>query len=356
VAAWTFLAPFAIMPAVVTSSARGLLDRRWCALLLVLLLGWLAAALCAVVVGAVPIGPEALREALVAGPAGQPQGAAAIVWQIRLPRVVMGTLAGAGLAIAGAAWQGVLRNPLADPYLVGASAGAAVGAAAALLFGVGGGTSLALPALAFAGSLAAVGVVYRLAAEPGRPLAVERLLLAGVAVSSLLSAVLSLLMLLRQDAFPQLYLWLIGGLGGRGWEHVALLAGYGGVAVMGLWWWVPRLNLLQLGDQTARSLGVDHRRDPQILVGLAALLTAAVVSVCGMIGFLGLVVPHLARLLAGPDMRRSLPVSALLGATLLTLGDCAARTLWAPVEIPVGVLTALLGAPFFLFLLARRGA
>jgi iron complex transport system permease protein len=344
------------MPAVVTSSARGVLDWRWCALVLTLLLGWLVVACSAVVVGTVPLGLEALREALAAGPGGATQGAAAIVWQIRLPRVVMGTLAGAGLAIAGAAWQGVLRNPLADPYLVGASAGAAVGAAAALLFGVGGGASVALPLLAFGGSLAAVGVVYRLAAEPGRPLAVERLLLAGVAVSSLLSAVLSLLMLVRQEAFTQLYLWLIGGLAGRGWEHVALLASYGGLAVAGLAWWVPRLNLLQLGEQTARSLGVDHRRDPQILVGLAALLTAAVVSVCGMIGFLGLVVPHLARLLAGPDMRRALPVAALLGAILLTLGDLAARTLWAPVEIPVGVLTALLGAPFFLYLLGRRDA
>ncbi|MEB3329524.1 MAG: iron ABC transporter permease [Candidatus Sericytochromatia bacterium] len=324
--------------------------------MLTLLLGWLVVAGCAVAVGAVPLGPEALRVALTGGPGGATEGTAAILWQIRLPRVVMGTLAGAGLAIAGAAWQGVLRNPLADPYLVGASAGAAVGAAAALLFGIGGGASLALPLLAFGGSLAAVGVVYKLAAEPGRPLAVERLLLAGVAVSSLLSAVLSLLMLLRQDAFTQLYLWLIGGLAGRGWEHVGLLAAYGGLAVAGLVWWVPRLNLLQLGEQTARSLGVDHRRDPQILVGLAALLTAAVVSVCGMIGFLGLVVPHLARLLAGPDLRRALPVAALLGAILLTAGDLAARTLWAPVEIPVGVLTALLGAPFFLYLLARRDA
>jgi iron complex transport system permease protein len=344
------------MPAVVTSSAHGILDWRWCALLLALLAGWLAVACCAVVVGAVPLGLSALWEALVAGPGGAGQGVAAIVWQIRMPRVVLGTLAGAGLAVAGAAWQGVLRNPLADPYLVGASAGAAVGAAAALLFGVGGGASLTLPLLAFGGSLAAVGVVYRLASEPGRPLSVERLLLAGVAVSSLLSAVLSLLMLIRQDAFTQLYLWLIGGLAGRGWEHVGLLACYGGLAAAGLWWWVPRLNLMQLGEQTARSLGVDHRRDPQVVVGLAALLTAAVVSVCGMIGFLGLVVPHLARLLAGPDMRRALPVAALLGAILLTLGDLAARTLWAPVEIPVGVLTALLGAPFFLFLLARRGA
>lgn len=344
-----------MIPHVALPSPRGVLDGRWLVLVTGLLLAWLAVAALAVRVGAVAFDARELLRLILAGPSGGGEGAA-ILWQIRLPRVVLGTLAGAGLALAGATWQAVLRNPLADPYLVGASAGAAMGAAAALLFGVGGGSGVSLPLLAFGGSLAAVGVVYRLAQVPGRPLSVERLLLAGVAVSSLLSALLSLLMLVRQDAFTQLYLWLIGGLSGRGWEHVALLTGYGGLAVAGLWVLVPRLNLLQLGEETARSLGVDAWRDPRLVVMLAALLTAAIVSVCGMIGFVGLVVPHLARLLTGPDLRRLMPVAALLGASLLTLADLAARSLWAPVEIPVGVLTALLGGPFFLALLARRPA
>jgi iron complex transport system permease protein len=332
-----------------------LLDARWCTLCLALFAAWAGVSALAVRLGAVPVPWDALTAILLsAGHPADPQaaGLAAIVWQVRLPRVLLGGLAGLALAVAGAAWQGVLRNPLADPYLVGASAGAAIGAAAAILFGVGGGAAWSLPLLAFAGSLGAVALVWRLAG-PG---SMERLLLAGVAVSSFLSACLSLAMLARAEAFTQLYFWLMGGLAGRGWEHLALLAPYAAVATLGLAAYVPRLNLLGLGEETARGLGVDLARDQRAVVALAALLTAAVVSVCGMIGFVGLVVPHVARLLAGPDLRRMLPVAALLGASLLPAADLVARLAWAPVEIPVGVLTAMLGAPFFLMLLARRGA
>ena len=241
-------------------------------------------------------------------------------------------------------------------YLIGASAGAAVGAAAAILFGVGQGLPLALPVLAFAGALAAVAVVYRLATLGGEGPNVERLLLAGVAVSSFLSALLSLAMLARAEAATQLYFWLMGGLAGRGWEHLRLLVPYAGVAIAGILSDLPRLNLLQLGEEPARALGVELARDQRAVIALASLLTAAVVSVCGMIGFVGLVVPHVARLLTGPDLRRMVPVAALLGAGLLTLADLAARLAWSPVEVPVGVLTAMLGAPFFLMMLARRPA
>lgn len=336
-----------------------LLDARWLALLLGLLAAWLGVALLAVRLGAVAVPtPDLLAVLASRGRPADPAlaGLAAIVWDVRVPRVLLAGLCGGALAIAGAAWQGVLRNPLADPYLVGASAGAALGAAGAILFGLGGGASWALPLLAFGGAIGAVALVYRLASTPGRPLAVERLLLAGVAVSSFLSALLSLAMLAKAEAFTQLYFWLMGGLSGRGWEHVALLAPYAGLAALGLVAYVPRLNLLQLGEETARGLGVDLARDQRVVIALAALLTAAVVSVCGMIGFVGLVVPHVARLLTGPDLRRMLPVAMVLGAALLTGADLAARLLWAPVEIPVGVLTAMLGAPFFLMLLARRAA
>lgn len=340
-------------------AARPLLDPRWCALLAALVVAWAGVALLAVRLGAVGVGGPELWAVLASrGRPADPAlaGLAAIVWEVRVPRVLLGSLAGAALAVAGAAWQGVLRNPLADPYLIGASAGAALGAAGAILFGWGGGAGWALPLLAFTGAIAAVALVYRLASTGSRALSVERLLLAGVAVSSFLSAVLSLAMIAKAEAFTQLYFWLMGGLSGRGWEHVAMVAPYALAATAGLLAYVPRLNLLQLGEETARGLGVDLVRDQRVVIALAALLTAAVVSVCGMIGFVGLVVPHVARLLAGPDLRRMLPVAAVLGAALLTLADLGARLLWAPVEIPVGVLTAMLGAPFFLMLLARRPA
>ncbi|MDB5097459.1 MAG: transport system permease protein, partial [Cyanobacteria bacterium RYN_339] len=248
-----------------------------------------------------------------------------------------------------------LRNPLADPYLIGASAGAALGAALAIAFGLFGGPQ-AVPPLAFCGSLAAVAVVYRLARVGARGVQVERLLLAGVAVSSFLSALLSLALVARAESFAQLYFWLVGGLSGRGWDQLALVTPYVVVAVVGVAYYTPRLNLLQLGEETAAGLGVDVAKDQRAVIVLAALLTAAIVSVCGMIGFLGLVVPHLARLLVGPDLRKVLPTAALLGGALLTIADLAARVVWVPVEVPVGILTALLGAPFFLYLLSRQRA
>lgn len=328
-----------------------LFDRRWWALFGGLGLLWACGAIFSLKFGSVFIGWQELW-LLVCSPEGVASGA--VVWDLRLPRLLLGTLAGAGLAVAGAVWQGVLRNPLADPYLIGASAGAAVGGALALLFGVGAGVSWALPLQAFIGSVAAVALVYRLASQAERPLSVERLLLAGVAVSSFLSAVLTAASVLRSESYTQLYLWLVGSLSGRGWEHLTLAAPYVLVALVALLFYLPRLNLMQLGQETAHSLGLDVRRDPRAVIAWASLLTAAVVAVCGMIGFVGLVIPHIARLLVGPDLRRLVPVAAVLGALLLNLADLAARTLWAPMELPVGVLTALIGAPFFLFLLARR--
>lgn len=333
-------------------------DLPWWATCLALAALWAVAGAFAVALGAVPVPPGQLAGVLLAlGHPADPalSGVATIVWEVRLPRVLLGGLAGLGLAVAGVAWQGVLRNPLADPYLIGASAGAALGAALAIAFGLFGGPQ-AVPPLAFVGSLAAIAVVYRLARVGSRTLAVERLLLAGVAVSSFLSALLSLALVARSESFAQLYFWLVGGLSGRGWDQLALVSPYVAVAVAGVAYYVPRLNLLQLGDQTAAGLGVDVERDQRAVIVLAALLTAAIVSVCGMIGFVGLVVPHLARLLVGPDLRKVLPAAALLGGALLTAADLAARLVWVPVEVPVGILTAMLGAPFFLFLLGRGRA
>lgn len=334
------------------------LDRKFWLLLAALAALWVVASLLALRLGAVAVPTGELLEVL--RHFGKPEdpaasGFAAIVWEVRLPRVLLGGLAGLGLAVAGVAWQGVLRNPLADPYLIGASAGGALGAGLAILFGISFG-SFTLPLLAFIGSLAAVSLVVRLARVPGKGLAIERLLLAGVAVSSFLSAVLSLASFVRSESFTNLYFWLVGGLSGRGWEHLALMSPYVAVAIAGLLWVTPRLNLLQLGEETAHGLGIDVARDQRLAIGLASLLTAAIVAVCGMIGFIGLVVPHLARLLVGPDLRRVLPTSALLGASLLVVADLGARLVWVPIEVPVGILTAMLGAPFFLFLLMRQRA
>ena len=330
-----------------------LFDRRFWFLSLALAFGLIALSLLAVGLGAVQVGLSDLWTILSRG--GQPgvpelEGLAAIVWQVRLPRVLLGALAGVGLAVAGVAWQGVLRNPLADPYLIGASAGGALGAAVAILF-VGGGALV--PLLAFGGSLAAVAIVYQMAHEPGRGLSVERLILAGVAVSAFLSALLSLAAFVRQESFTQLYFWLVGGLSGRGWEHLGMVTPYAAVAIAGIVYFTPRLNLMQMGEETAHGLGVDVVRDQRWVIGLAALLTAAVVAVCGMIGFVGLIIPHLARLIVGPDLRRVLPTAALLGASLLVGADLFSRLVWAPVEVPVGILTAMAGAPFFLYLLMR---
>jgi iron complex transport system permease protein len=334
------------------------LDQKFWLLLAALAVAWAVVSMVALALGAVGVEVPQLLEILrTFGRPADPEvsGLAAIVWEVRLPRVLLGGLAGLGLAVAGVAWQGVLRNPLADPYLIGASAGGALGAGLAILFGVGP-AGFALPLLAFLGSIASVALVVRLAMVPGRGISVERLLLAGVAVSSFLSAVLSLASFVKSESFTQLYFWLVGGLSGRGWEQLTLVAPYAAVAIAGLLWITPRLNVLQLGDETAHGLGIDVARDQRVAIGLAALLTAAIVSVCGMIGFVGLVVPHLARMLVGPDLRRLLPVAALLGAVLLVTADMGARLLWAPVEVPVGVFTAMLGAPFFLFLLMRQKA
>lgn len=279
---------------------------------------------------------------------------AAILWEIRLPRVLLAVVAGMGLAAAGVTWQGVLRNPLADPYLIGVSAGGALGAGIALFakgslpFG-----SQAVPVAAFIGSLLALGVVWGISGR-GAAFSVERMLLAGVAVGSFLSAILSMLLFWNQESLTTLYFWMLGSFSGRGWEDLRLALPYLSIGLVLLFSQLRHLNVLQLGSQRARALGVDTAKAQRWLIIGASLVTASVVAVCGMIGFVGLVVPHVTRLLVGPDLRRVLPASCLLGALLLVAADLAARTVWAPSEMPVGVLTALLGAPFFLYLIARE--
>ena len=277
-----------------------------------------------------------------------------IVTELRLPRVLTAAVVGAGLAVAGVTFQGLLRNPLADPYVLGTASGAALGAAIAVLIpvrvallGVG-----LLNVFAFAGAIAAVAVVYRLGR--GGPLSpLTGLLLTGYAVGSLLAAGLAMTMYLSGANLRQIFAFLLGGLEGASWMRLGIAAPLvlcGSVAILLR---ARSLNGLLLGEEAAAHLGIDVRRERRVLLGLATLVTAAAVAVSGLIGFVGLVAPHLVRLVVGPNARNVLPLSAILGAVLLVAADLVARLLG---EIPVGVVTAVIGAPFFLALLrSSRG-
>ncbi len=278
---------------------------------------------------------------------------AAVLWNIRLPRVVLSLLVGGGLAIAGATLQGIFRNPLSDPGLIGVSSGAAVGAVGAILFGLTAYGAFVLPMAAFGGGLAATLVVYGLARQGGRA-EVVTLLLTGIAVNAICGALTGFLIFLASDAqLRSIVFWSFGSLGGATWTTTFAVAPLILVGTLMLPRWGGVLNLLALGEQEARHLGVETERMRLILIVITALITGAAVAVCGTIAFVGLVVPHLVRLIAGPDHRTLLPASALAGAILLTLADLVARTIAAPVEVPLGVVTALAGGPFFLWLLYR---
>ena len=277
--------------------------------------------------------------------------AEAIVMDLRLPRVLSAAVVGLGLAVAGATFQGLLRNPLADPYVLGTASGAALGAAIAVLipvrvvvleFGL-------LHGLAFVGALTAVWVVYRLS-RPSGPAPMTSLLLTGYAIGSLLAAGLAMAMYLSGASLRQIFFYLLGSLDGSAWLRLLVAApiilGASGLILLR----AGALNGFLLGEEAAAHLGVDVRRERAILLALASLATAAAVTVAGLIGFVGLVVPHVVRLAVGPSARLVLPLSALGGAALLTFADLGARMVG---EIPVGVVTAILGAPFFLSLLRR---
>jgi iron complex transport system permease protein len=303
-------------------------------------------------VGSVAVPPGEVVKALLQQPVA-PQYQS-IVMQARAPRVLLGAVVGAGLGVVGMALQALVRNPLADPYLLGVSSGASVGAVAVILtgatvFGVAS-TSVA----AFLGSLAALVVVYLLSRAGGR-ITTTRLVLAGVAVAYVLSAVTSLMLILARtgDQARQVLTWLLGGLGGADWRSLWLPAAAVAVGVAVLLAQSRTLNVLLAGDEAAVTMGVDTNRFRVQMFVLTSLITGTLVAVSGPIGFVGLILPHAMRLVVGSDHRRALPATALAGASFLVLADLAARTLAAPQEIPVGVLTALCGGPFFLWLIRR---
>ncbi len=291
------------------------------------------------------------------GAADWPAAWETILFQIRLPRVILGGLVGLTLAVAGAVYQALFRNPLAEPYLIGVSSGASFGATLAIVlvwrFGVGGWNSVSLAA--FVGALLATAAIYSLARVGGRT-PVTTLILAGVALNAILSAATVFLMYMMRDAFQAMHVlgWLMGSLALADWEKVRVVLPYVlvGLAVVG--WHAHTLNVLQLDEEQAQSLGVAVERTKGVLVVAVSLATAAAVSVSGVVGFVGLIVPHIVRLIWGPDHRFLLPMGGLVGAATLILADSAARTAFAPRELPLGVVTAVVGAPFFLYLLRRQ--
>ncbi|MEU9077812.1 iron ABC transporter permease [Kitasatospora sp. NPDC048538] len=276
-----------------------------------------------------------------------------VLWNVRLPRVVLALLVGASLGCAGALMQGVFGNPLAEPAVIGVSSGGAVGAVACIVLGLDAFGAWTASAAAFAAGLVTVFGVYLLARSGGRT-EVVTLILTGVAVNAFCGALIGLLLFTADSAaISQVTFWQLGSLSQATWGKVLAVLPFAaaGLAVAPLY--ARRLDLLALGERPARHLGVDVERMRLVLITVVALLTAAAVAVSGIIGFVGLVVPHLLRMLAGPGHRFLLPASALGGALVLVAADLAARTLAAPAELPLGVLTALIGSPFFFWLLRR---
>ena len=282
-----------------------------------------------------------------------PRAHALIIGEIRLPRALAAALVGAALGLSGAVMQGIFRNPLASPYLLGLASGASAGAALVITLGL---PWPALPLGSFAGGALAALLVYGLAQTRRSGPSTLTLILAGVALSALFSAITSLLIVLSGEQMREIIFWILGGLGRARWSSLPWLAGTVLVGLLLLMPFARDLNALALGEEGAQHLGIAPERLKKILLGIVTLLTGAAVALAGTIGFVGLITPHALRMIVGPDHRVLIPASALAGAIFLVLADTAARTVLAPVELPVGILTALCGAPFFLYLLlTRRG-
>lgn len=341
-------------------SAQARRTTIWSILLVLLLIVVFA---CGIIIGPTPISLSDVRIALAhnifgAEAPASASSANAVIWDIRIPRLILGAAVGAGLAVAGAILQAVVRNALADPYILGINSGASTGAALAILFGVGAGFGeYALQGAAFIGALAASAVMFFIARSAGRLTSV-RLLMAGIAVGYALSAVTSFLIFASDSAegSRSVMFWLLGSLGLGRWGLLLLVSMLVVVAVTIVFWSMGRrIDALTVGDDAALTMGVNPDRMRVILVVLTCILVGSVVAMAGSIGFVGLVIPHAARRLVGGSHRHMIPVAALLGASLLIAADIGARTLLAPQEIPIGILTSLVGAPFLILLVRRMG-
>jgi iron complex transport system permease protein len=318
----------------------------------------------AIAIGSTSVAPSVVMRVLLSkalpggwvetGDIGEPQQI--VVWIIRAPRVLVAALAGAALAMAGAQMQGLFKNPLASPDIIGTSSGGALGAVIALVSGLALRSLFYLPVFSFVGAFVALFVVYVISTRQGRT-PIATLLLTGVAVNAFVGAATSFLITMswvRYDIAQEILFWLLGGLDNRSWSHfwLALPCIMAGTIVSLVY--TRELDLMLTGEETAYSLGVDVEHVKRVVLTCAALLTGAAVAVSGVVGFVGLIVPHIVRLIIGPAHRRLIPASARTGATVLVLADRLARTLRRPEEIRLGIITAAFGAPFFLYLLLRH--
>jgi len=320
----------------------------------------LLAAMCfSILVGAeyVPIGDAAkvITSHLTGRSYSVDQSFDLIIWQIRLPRVILGVIVGMLLAAAGAALQGLLRNPLADPYTVGVSSGAALGAATAMVFGLMDWFfGFGVPVFSFAFAIAAMVLVYFLAQSSGR-ISIYSFLLAGIVVGSFLWALLTFILTLAHQDLAVIIRWLLGSLSvsDHPWGYVLMTLPFAAVGISILVIFARDLNVYSVGEETAVTLGIETEKLKIVVIAAASLITAAAVAASGIIGFVGLIVPHIARRIFGADHRILIPASSICGAILLVIADAAARLLG---EMPIGVITAMMGAPFFLYLLRFRSA
>ena len=278
-----------------------------------------------------------------------------IIWSVRLPRVLLGVIVGAGLSISGASFQGLLKNPMADPYILGISSGAALGAAIAIIMkletafiGFSG-----ISIMAFVGALIAVTLVYNIGRIRSQ-VPVTTLLLAGVAVGQFLTAITSLLMVMYNRDMTKIIYWTLGSLAGKGWNPITTISMPMIVAMVILLFFSRDINIMLTGEESAKSLGVNVERIKVYILLLGTFITSMAVSVSGIIGFVGLIIPHIVRLIVGPDHRILLPASAIVGSIFMVFTDTIARTVISPMEIPVGIITAIFGGPFFIYLLRSK--
>ncbi|ADL53578.1 FecCD family ABC transporter permease [Clostridium cellulovorans] len=269
-----------------------------------------------------------------------------IILKIRLPRILAATLVGAGLSVVGTSFQGMFKNPMADPYVLGISSGAALGATIGIILGV-------TPTIfAFIGSLAVTIIVYGVA-KVGNKLPTVNLLLAGISISYFISALISLLMILNREKIEKVILWTMGSVSSAGWRQVVILSITVIIGSIIIYVFSKDLNVILVGEETAKSLGIEVEKVKKVLIIVASFMVAVIVSSSGTIGFVGLIIPHMIRLIIGPDNRRVIPFSAIFGGIFLVLCDTFARTAVEPTELPVGAITALIGAPLFIYLLYK---
>ena len=327
---------------------------RWTLTIIFLLIGFILTVVIALTIGPVDIPMVTVFKILFHFPKSWPDSHGVIVMDVRLPRILLCALVGSALAVAGCAMQGLFKNPMASPYILGISSGAAFGASLAIVLGISFGAGVfAVPIMAFIFAIITIFLVYNVAKVRGR-VPMETLLLAGIAVGAFFTAQVSLMKYIAGEELRSIVFWLMGGFWASSWDKVAIAFPLILLGVAVIMFFSRDLNIMLMGEEHALDLGINVESVKKIILVFASLVTAAAVSVSGIIGFVGLIIPHIMRIIVGPDHRILLPSSCLVGAMFLIWMDTLARTMIQPTELPVGIITASFGAPFFLYLLRKR--